>query len=109
LELKVLFYIIKVLVKEQNYRFLINRPVEFVRPPGTAHLDCAQILKNDVLSMEYAQQRIVYKDPPWPDDLLTDCQSIFQRNYFQLDGIYREEERFPLAFVRVVYKVQLVD
>lgn len=57
-------------------------------------------------SAEYAKKRVIYKDPPWPDDLLTDCRSIFSRNYFQLERLYEEEERFPLAFVRTVYRVR---
>lgn len=89
----------------KNYRFWINRPLEFVGPPETAHLDCLKLLTDDEASDEYVQARITYKDPPWPDDLPTDCQSIFYRNYFQIDGIYREEERFPMAFVRAVNRV----
>lgn len=79
--------------------------MEFVRPPEAQHLNCAQLITDSETIPAYVQERLTYKDPPWPDDLPTDCQSILRRNYFQLERIFEEEERFPLAFVRTVYRV----
>jgi hypothetical protein len=38
-----------------------------------------------------------------------DCESIFRRNYFQTKAASSKELQFPIAFARVVYKVQERD
>ncbi|KAI6208585.1 hypothetical protein M3Y96_00130700 [Aphelenchoides besseyi] len=81
----------------------INQTPKFIRPQEAEDLECARLL-DQTQAQKYAKDRLTYTDPPWPDDLPTDCHSINKRNYFQRSHLHSEERDFPIAFARAVYK-----
>ncbi|KAE9551091.1 hypothetical protein FO519_005688 [Halicephalobus sp. NKZ332] len=49
----------------------------------------------------FIENRVVYENDP---SLKTDCDSIRSRGYFQERALTSEEEDFPIAFAKIVYK-----
>lgn len=66
------------------------------------HLDCKKLINGDQNYIKLqSQTRITYKDP---EKLLMDCNSIKERNYFADKALSNEENKYPLAYARIVYK-----
>ncbi|KAI1728314.1 core-2/I-Branching enzyme domain-containing protein [Ditylenchus destructor] len=81
----------------------VNQAFVFRRPPNVVNLDCAKLLEGtdkDYIR-EAATHRVKYKDDP---RLPMDCASIKRRNYFAQKSASKEEENFPIAVSRTVFK-----
>uniref|UniRef100_A0A914MNP3 Uncharacterized protein n=1 Tax=Meloidogyne incognita TaxID=6306 RepID=A0A914MNP3_MELIC len=65
-------------------------------------IDCKRIIKGDESYVKLeAKSRLTYKDPR---HLLMDCRSIKARNYFLAKPLSAEEEKYPLAYAKIVYE-----
>uniref|UniRef100_A0A1I7SG55 Zinc-dependent metalloprotease n=1 Tax=Bursaphelenchus xylophilus TaxID=6326 RepID=A0A1I7SG55_BURXY len=79
--------------------------LHFVKPMETENVPCEHLLRPQIDKNPFAKKyRLTYKDPDFEEDLATDCESIWLRNNFYTKPLSREEEDFPLAFARNVYK-----
>ncbi|CAD5219235.1 unnamed protein product [Bursaphelenchus xylophilus] len=78
----------------------------FKKPPGTEDLNCAWVLDGN--HPEYikmlAANRTVYNDPADESELPMDCESIYERHRFVTAPTSNEEEDFPIAISRLVYR-----
>ena len=79
----------------------------YIRTTETTHLQCNDFFKGSQNAInEYKQQnRTKIEDIEEWADFPVDCESIKSRVYFQTERLYLEEESFPIAFTRAVYKV----
>lgn len=69
-------------------------------------MNCKLIFENSTEGSKYRENlikyRIIYKDGV---SLKTDCDSIKSRGFFSEAALSKDEEDFPIAFARIVYKV----
>ena len=81
-----------------------NKPF-FRKPPEVEGIDCIRFFHNDTdYENLYTENKLTYKD----DELLSsDCREIRLRNYFSEEPLSKAEAKFPIAFARIVYKVNL--
>ncbi|KAF7633659.1 hypothetical protein Mgra_00006967 [Meloidogyne graminicola] len=67
------------------------------------HINCKKIISGDENYIKLQiNSRLIYNEQ---NNLLMDCNSIKQRNYFIDKPLSDEEKKFPLAYVRIVYEV----
>ncbi|CAD5225476.1 unnamed protein product [Bursaphelenchus okinawaensis] len=79
--------------------------LHFVKPMETENVPCDHLLQPQIDKHPFGKKyRLTYKDPDFEEDLATDCESIWLRNNFYTKPLSREEEDFPLAYARNVYK-----
>uniref|UniRef100_A0A914KLW6 Uncharacterized protein n=1 Tax=Meloidogyne incognita TaxID=6306 RepID=A0A914KLW6_MELIC len=65
-------------------------------------IDCKKIIKGDESYVKLeAKSRLTYTDPT---NLLMDCKSIKERNYFLEKPLSAEEGKYPLAYAKIVYE-----
>ncbi|KAI1701182.1 core-2/I-Branching enzyme domain-containing protein [Ditylenchus destructor] len=73
----------------------------FHHPPITSSLNCTAILEGVNGHTESENHRISYNDEKM---LPVDCDSIRKRNYFPSSPASKEEENFPIAYARTIFK-----
>ena len=84
-----------------------TRPVKpfFKKPSEMEGIECGRFFENDTeYENLYTENKITYKGDEF---LSTDCREIRLRNYFPEEPLSEAEADFPIAFARIVYKVNL--
>ncbi|KAI6177789.1 hypothetical protein M3Y97_00945900 [Aphelenchoides bicaudatus] len=79
--------------------------LHFKRPDITSHIPCHKFYNPEYDPVYLASKfQVTYNEAKDLQDLPMDCSSILARNNFHMNPMSKEEEEFPIAIARNVFK-----